>query len=82
MRYKSPSRAKIDDQDFPLRVCQWLDGSAGRGQWAWHSSRLGGDGIYLRRPEVAVALLAAFPQLDLADMIDHRPPPGPPLAPH
>lgn len=100
MRYKSSSRAKIDDQDFPVRICvripdfgfgadldritRWLDAQVGRGQWAWHSSGLGGDrsGIYLRRPEVAVALLAAFPQLELADRIDRRPPPGPPLVPH
>lgn len=100
MRYKSPSRAKIDDEDFPVRICvrvpdlgfgpdlnrmtRWLDANAGPGQWAWHGGGLGGDrsGIYLRRPEVAVDFLAAFPQLELADNTGRRPPPGPPLAPH
>lgn len=100
MKYKSSPRAKIDDEDFPVRVCvripgfgfgadldrmtQWLDANAGRGHWAWHESGQGGDrsGIYLRRPEVAVAFFAAFPKLELADRKDRHPPPDPPLAPH
>lgn len=65
-------------------LTRWLDQEAGRGQWAWHSVGFGGDraAIYLRRPEMGAALLAAFPGIELADRIDGREPPAPPIRAH
>lgn len=82
-------RICVRDPDFGFgpdlnRMTRWLDANVGPGQWAWHGGGLGGDrsGIYLRRPEVAVDFLAAFPQLELADNTGRLSPPGPPLAPY
>ncbi len=52
-------------------VLEWLDREVSRRSYAWHSGGLvmGRDvvALYLREPEHLVALLQAWPMLELAD---------------
>ncbi len=52
-------------------IHDWLDREVGRGSYAWHSGGMvmGRDvvAVYLKEPEQLLALLAAWPMLELAD---------------
>jgi hypothetical protein len=49
----------------------WLVAEVRRGEFAWHSGGSGSgfdrSALYFRHPSVAVAMLAAFPELVLSD---------------
>lgn len=49
----------------------WLDREIGRGSYAWHSGGASGGSdrvaIYFRHPAPALALVIAFPDLEIAD---------------
>jgi hypothetical protein len=83
MTRRSTPRAKVDDWAFPIRLRvvvpelgfgqridvyhAWLR-ALGADQYAWW----GNGTLYFRALETAERFLAAFPELELADMVDRR----------
>lgn len=59
--------------DEPSLLSVWLHKKVGRGNYAQHVSETLPDGavaFYFRRVEHALALLKAFPELELANSVD------------
>ena len=58
------------------KITDFLDREVGNGQWAWHNagSLLCRDrsAFLFRHPAAALALLEAFPQLEMADGLEDR----------